>query len=58
MIYDEVIVVDNASSDGTPELIAEQFPEFSLIRNAENLGFRQGQQHRDGASARATTSAW
>lgn len=35
----EVIVVDNASSDGTPELVAEMFPEFVLIRNSENLGF-------------------
>jgi GT2 family glycosyltransferase len=35
----QVIVVDNASSDGTPELIAEMFPEFTLIRNSENLGF-------------------
>ena len=35
----EVIVVDNASTDGTPELISECFPEFRLIRNETNLGF-------------------
>jgi GT2 family glycosyltransferase len=35
----EIIVVDNASTDGTPELIEELYPEFTLIRNQENLGF-------------------
>ena len=35
----EVIVVDNASSDGTPELVAERFPEYKLVRNPENFGF-------------------
>lgn len=35
----EIIVVDNASTDGTPELIAQRFPKFKLIQNSENLGF-------------------
>jgi GT2 family glycosyltransferase len=35
----EVIIVDNASTDGTPQLIEQRFPEFKLIRNSENLGF-------------------
>ena len=37
--YHEVIIVDNASTDGTAEMIAENFPEFRLLRNADNLGF-------------------
>ncbi|PMQ14345.1 putative glycosyltransferase EpsH [Pseudomonas sp. AD21] len=32
----EVIVVDNASSDGGAELVEQQFPEVKLIRNPEN----------------------
>ena len=38
----EVLVVDNGSSDSSLELCAERFPEESklkIIRNAANLGF-------------------
>jgi GT2 family glycosyltransferase len=35
----EVIVVDNASTDGTPDAIRETYPEVQLIQNRENLGF-------------------
>ena len=35
----EVIVVDNASADGSPEMVAEQFPEVILIQANKNLGF-------------------
>src|SRR5574338_938763 len=34
----EVIVVDNASTDGTPELLRSYFPEAVLIENGENRG--------------------
>jgi GT2 family glycosyltransferase len=35
----EIIVVDNASNDGSPEMVCSQFPHVKLIRNTENLGF-------------------
>ncbi len=35
----EIIVVDNASTDGTPDEISRQFPGVTLIRNEANLGF-------------------
>jgi GT2 family glycosyltransferase len=38
----EVIVVDNASTDGSPELVESRFPEVKVIRNKENVGFPRG----------------
>lgn len=35
----EIIVVDNASNDGTAAMIAEEFPDVRLIVNDENRGF-------------------
>ncbi len=35
----EIIVVDNASTDGSPDMIKEKFPHVKLINNKENLGF-------------------
>jgi len=38
----EVIVVDNASTDGSPAIIKKNFPEFKLIVNPKNVGFAAG----------------
>src|SRR5580704_12477186 len=35
----EIIVVDNASSDGSADYVARHYPDVILIRNSENLGF-------------------
>lgn len=38
----DVVVVDNASDDGTGDLVAERFPDARLIRSERNLGFAGG----------------
>jgi GT2 family glycosyltransferase len=38
----QVIAVDNASSDGSADWIAEHYPQVRLIRNPSNLGFAGG----------------
>jgi len=38
----ELIVVDNASSDGTVGAVRERYPQVKLVPNEENLGFAAG----------------
>jgi GT2 family glycosyltransferase len=38
----EVIVVDNASNDGSVELIMNNHPEVKLIQNEQNVGYAKG----------------
>ena len=38
----EVIVVDNASSDGSKDFIVAQFPQIQWIDSPENVGFSRG----------------
>jgi GT2 family glycosyltransferase len=35
----DVVIVDNASNDGTPEFIERNYPEYILFRLRENIGF-------------------
>ena len=38
----EIIVVDNASTDGSPQMVKKQFPKIKLVANKKNLGFAAG----------------
>ncbi|MDB5999980.1 MAG: hypothetical protein JWP52_1679 [Rhizobacter sp.] len=35
----EIIVVDNQSSDGSPDMVKREFPEVTLVHAGSNLGF-------------------
>jgi len=38
----EIIVVDNASHDGSAAMVSEEFPEVCLIANPDNKGYAEG----------------
>ncbi|MEX1255454.1 MAG: glycosyltransferase family 2 protein [Dehalococcoidia bacterium] len=35
----EVIIIDNGSRDGTPEIVEREFPQVTLVRRSSNAGF-------------------
>ncbi|MGF1579220.1 MAG: glycosyltransferase family 2 protein [Gemmataceae bacterium] len=35
----EIIVVDNGSQDGAPNMVSRDFPDITLVENSENRGF-------------------
>lgn len=49
---DEIVVIDNASSDGSADLVRERFPGLRLLVQTKNLGFAAACN----IAARATTA--
>lgn len=38
----QIVVVDNASSDGSADMVAREFPQVTLVRHDANVGFGSG----------------
>ncbi|MCB0193392.1 MAG: glycosyltransferase family 2 protein [Anaerolineae bacterium] len=41
----EIIVIDSASTDGSPQMVQAEFPQLRLIASPENLGYAQGNNY-------------
>jgi GT2 family glycosyltransferase len=46
----EVIVIDNDSHDGSPEMVERRFPQVHLLKNESNVGFSEAVNRGIGAS--------
>ena len=51
----EVVIADNASTDGAADMVAAEFPQVILIRNADNRGFARASNQ--AAAARTPSTA-
>lgn len=40
--YAEIVIADNASQDGSVELLKREFPELRIVENKNNWGFAKG----------------
>ena len=47
----QILVIDNASTDSSADLVMREFPHVQLIRNMENVGF--GRANNQGLRASA-----
>lgn len=50
-IDSEVFVVDNASADGSAQMVASEFPQVTLIANQENYGFARANNQALGSAS-------
>lgn len=50
----EILLADNASTDGAPQAVATKFPQIRLIENGGNLGFAAG----NNAAVRYAKGEW
>jgi GT2 family glycosyltransferase len=44
-VLQETIVIDNASRDGSADMVESQFPDVRVIRSETNLGFARANNH-------------